>query len=167
MSSISNLPSSYVQSVLGAALQSAGLGSSTGSVAGATSLTVKPDNGQLSPFAQMISTLQQLQQSDPAKYQQVTQQIATNLQSAAQTAQADGNSTAANQLSRLSTDFANASKSGQLPSFQDLAHAVGGHHGHRHGHHAVAETATPSPSLDPLAIISNTLSTNSISTSSS
>ena len=72
-----------------------------------------------------MSTLQQLQQSDPTKYQQVTQQIATNLQSAAQTAQAEGNTTAANQLNQLATDFTNASQSGQLPNVQDLAQAIG------------------------------------------
>jgi hypothetical protein len=69
----------------------------------------------------MMSTLQQLQQSDPAKYQQVTKQIATNLTSAAQTAEAGGNTTAANQLNQLAADFTNASQSGQLPNVRDLA----------------------------------------------
>jgi hypothetical protein len=73
------------------------------------------DSTQLSPFAQLVSALQQLQQSDPTKYAQVTQQIATNLQSAAQTAQSQGNSTAANQLTQLASDFSNASQSGQIP----------------------------------------------------
>ena len=73
-------------------------------------------------------------------YQQVTQQIATNLQSAAQTAQADGNSTAATQLNQLAKDFTSASTSGQLPSIQDLAKAIGGHHHHHHSHAASADT---------------------------
>jgi hypothetical protein len=94
------------------------------------------DSNQLSPFAQLMSTLQQLQQSDPTKYQQVTQQIAANLQSAAQAAQANGNSTAATQLSQLATDFSNASQSGQLPNIQDLAQAAGGHHHHHHHSHS-------------------------------
>jgi hypothetical protein len=93
-----------------------------------------PDTGQLSPYAQLISTLQQLQQSNPAQYQQVTQQIATNLQSASQNAQTAGNSTAATQLSQLASDFTSAATTGQLPNLQDLAKAIGGgHYGHSSG----------------------------------
>jgi hypothetical protein len=84
------------------------------------------DSGQLSAFAQLVSTLQQVQQQDPTQYQQLTQQIALNLQGAAQTAQTDGNAPQANQLSQLASDFTNASGSGQLPNLQDLAQAVGG-----------------------------------------
>ena len=119
MGSINNLSSSYLQSVLNNVLQSSGLttnttGNSVNSAA-VSSVALQSDNGQLSPFAQLMSTLQQLQQSDPTKYQQVTQQIATNLQSAAQTAQADGNTTAANQLNQLATDFTNASTERPTP----------------------------------------------------
>jgi hypothetical protein len=88
-----------------------------------------------------MSTLQQLQLSNPAQYQQVTQQIATNLQTAAQTATSDGNTTAATQLNQLATDFTNASQSGQLPDVQDLAQAVGGGHHHHHHHHAASATS--------------------------
>jgi hypothetical protein len=70
-----------------------------------SSLGIQSDSTQLSPLAQLLSTLQQLQQSNPIQYQQ---QIATNLQNAAQTAQAEGNTTAANQLNQLATDFTNA-----------------------------------------------------------
>ena len=64
----------------------------------------------------------------------MTQQIATNLQKAAQTAQSQGNTTQANELKDLATDFSDASKSGQLPSTQDLAKALGtGHHHHSYG----------------------------------
>jgi hypothetical protein len=142
MSSISNnLSTSYLQSILGTALQGTGLTSNTSGndVTSTSSVALQQDNGQLSPFTQLMSTLQQLQQTDPSKYQQVTQQIATNLQSAAQTAQADGNSTAANQLNQLSKDFTSASTSGQLPSIQDLAKAIGGHHHHHHAHAASAD----------------------------
>src|SRR5579872_2563614 len=135
MSSINNIPSSYLQSIFNSALQSAGVTSNNSSTSSITSssLSALSDNSNMSPFAQLASTLQQLQQSDPTKYQQVTQQIATNLQSAAQTAQSDGNTTLAGQLNKLSSDFTNASTSGQLPNLQDLAKAIGGHH---HGHHA-------------------------------
>ena len=37
------------------------------------------DSTQLSPFAQLIATLQQLQQSNPSEYAQLTAQIATQI----------------------------------------------------------------------------------------
>lgn len=194
MSSISNnLSSSYLQSALSAALQGTGLTTNTdgNGVSGMSSVALQTDNGQLSPFTQLMSTLQQLQQSDPTKYQQVTQQIATNLQNAAQTALADGNSTAANQLNQLAKDFTNASTSGQLPNIQDLAKAIGGHH-HHHSHAASADAdndssgnsnsssgasqtlsqlsafqtnGTQNEALNPMTIILNTLSNAGLSAS--
>jgi hypothetical protein len=142
--SMNPLSSGYLQSILTSAVQGAGSTNKTSSSPngiGASSSTQSPDSTQLSPFAQMIGELQQLQQSDPTKYQQVTQQVATNLQSAAQTAQANGNTTAANQLNQLANDFTNASKSGQLPSIQGLAQAIGGgHHHHHHAHSASSDS---------------------------
>jgi hypothetical protein len=166
MGFISTLSSNYLQSALTNAVQSSGLNTNTignsSSTTGASSLALPADNQQLSPFAQIVSQLQQLQQSDPTKYQQVTQQIATNLQSAAQTALADGNTTAANQLSQLSTDFSNASTSGQLPNILDLAQATTGHYHHGGGHHhAHAASSDPdSSSTDPTTVspLSQTLS---------
>ena len=179
------LSSGYLQSILGTALQTIGLttkkalnSSDSGNV---SSLGQQPDSGQLSPFAQLINTLQQFQQSNPAQYQKVTQQIATNLQTAAQTAQAAGNRTAANQLQQLATDFSGASQSGQIPSIQSLAQGIFGHH-HQHDSQAAAPGSdgksgnqalsqllsaipsggTPSDSLNPLTIIDNTLSSAGI-----
>ncbi len=148
MSSIlfNNLSSS-VQSILSAGLQGVGLTSTTSKkTTGAGSQ--QSDSSQLSPFAQLMSTLQQLQQSNPTQYQQVTQQIATNLQSAAKTATADGDTTTATQLTTLATDFTNASQSGQLPNVLDLAQAIGGghHHGGHHHHHATSASSTSDPS---------------------
>jgi DNA-binding transcriptional MerR regulator len=176
-----NNVSNLLQSVLSTTLQSAGLTTKTSS----SSLQLPSDSSQLSPFVQLMNTLQQLQQSDPTKYQQVTQQIATNLQAAAQTAQSSGNTTAATQLNQLATDFTNASKSGQLPNIQDAAQAMGGHH-LRHHHHsggtsssnssnstldqllaAFQTSGTQNDSLDPMSIILNTLSTSGIGTTSS
>jgi hypothetical protein len=176
----------FLQSIFSTALQGTGLTTNTtgNSVSGVGS---QGDSSQLSQFAQLMNTLQQLQQSDPAKYQQVTQQIATNLQGAAQTAQADGHTTLAKVLNQLGTDFSNASKSGQLPNFPDLAKAIAVHH--HHHHHAEAASAdtsgnsgspnqtlsqlsasfqtsgTQNGSLDPTAIIMNTLSTAGIGVS--
>jgi hypothetical protein len=87
--------------------------------------------------------------------------------------------------------FANASKSGQLPNIQDLAQAIGGHHHHHHFHPASADSGdnssassssstsqlldqvlaafqtsgTENDSLNPMAIILNTLSSSGISVS--
>jgi hypothetical protein len=131
-----NLSSHLLQSVLTSALQSVGLTSNTTptstSSLGASSAAGQSDSSQLSPFAQLMNTLQQLQQSNPAKFSQVTQQIATNLQGAAQTATSSGDTGAANQLNQLATDFSNASSSGQLPNVADLAKAMGGGHHHHH-----------------------------------
>jgi len=191
-SSISGLSSNYLQSLLSSALQGTNSTSnSTGSLLNgisSSSLGQTSDNSNLSPFAQLMSTLQQLQQSNPTQYAQVTEQISTNLQSAAQTAQSEGNTSEANQLSQLSTDFSNASQNGQLPNIQDLAQAIGGggHHHHHHGGGAssssssdssnsqsisqlFADTQTSgsqSSSLNPMAIIMNTLSSAGITTSS-
>jgi hypothetical protein len=194
---LNTLSSSYLQSIIGSALQGAGSTNqaNTGSSAvSSSSLVQSSDNSRLSPFAQLLNTLQQLQQTDPTRYQQVTGQIATNLQGAAQTAQSEGNTTAANQLNQLATDFTNASKSGQLPNVQDLAQAVGGHHHHHHSHAAAdpdsssttgaTSTSSTSPSqtlsqllsafqsnstqagaLNPMSIILGTLSSAGITSS--
>jgi hypothetical protein len=150
---------SYLESIMGTVLNKVAGGGSQSSSVHASTLQTQPDSSQLSPFAQLLSTLQQLQQSNPTEYQQVTQQIASNLQSAAQAATQDGNTSAASQLNQLSTDFTNASTSGQLPSIQDLAQAVGGGGGHHHHHHMHA-AASDSDS-------SSTSSTSSDSSSSS
>ncbi|MGA2717190.1 MAG: hypothetical protein ABSG41_29265 [Bryobacteraceae bacterium] len=174
---------SSVESILSSALQKVGLapnatGSSLNGIGGPTSAQ-QPDNSQLSPLGQVLSTLQELQQSNPTEYKQVTQQIATNLTSAAQTAQSDGNTNAANQLTQLASDFTNASTSGQLPNIQDLAQALGGG-GHHHHHHSDAGSSssdstgasgsssqTQNNTLSPLSIITNTLSSAGVTSSNS
>lgn len=185
-SAINNLsnPFNYLESALNNALQNVGAqGVTAGSTANtsSTTSTTASDNGELSPLAQILTQLQQLQQSDPTEYAQITGQISTNLQNAAGTAQADGDTSAANQLNQLAQDFSNASSSGQLPNIQDLAQAIGG--GHHHHHHAwssdsdanstsptssnqaVSQLFTPlepnggqNNSLNPASIILNTLS---------
>ena len=104
MSSIGNLASTLLHAVLPINLFPNNTTAST-TAANALTSVQQPDSGQLSSFAQLANTLQQLQQSNPAEYTQVTQKIAANLQSAAQTAQASGNTTSAAQLNQLSTDF--------------------------------------------------------------
>jgi hypothetical protein len=166
-SSVNNLAS--LQSILTNAVQAAGLNTGTGnnglSGIGASSLSQGSDSGALSPFAQLMSTLQQLQQSNPAQYAQVTKQIATNLTTAAQTAQSQGNTTEATQLNQLATDFNAASTSGQLPNVQDLAQAMGaqgGVSGHHHHHHHHSQAASSDSSSD-----SSTSSTSATAASDS
>ena len=167
ISPINNLSSSYIQSVLNSVLQGIGSKSkTTGSNVtgtGQSSWQSQSDNGQLSPFAQLLNTLQQLQQSNPTQYQQLTQQISTNLQSAAQTAQTQGNTAAANQLNQLATDFTNASQNNQLPNIQDLAQAMGSHHHHHHFHSGsssgsstTSSSTTNSPSAASTSLLSGT-----------
>ncbi len=185
---ISGLSSAFLQSIFNNVIETGGLCGSSSSTTtnniGSTLLSQQPDSGSLSPFAQMLNTLQQLQQNNPTQYAQVTGQIATNLQSAAKTAQADGNTTAANQLTELSNDFSSASKSGQLPNIQDLAQAAGAGHHHHHGHGGSASSgsssssqslmdllasqstsSSQSDSLDPMSIIMQTLSSANVGNS--
>ena len=162
--SLNPLSNSYLQSILTSAIQSTGLTTNSAhrrlnGTGALSSVAQTTDNSQLSPFAQLMSELQKLQQTDPAKYQQVTSQIATNLQTAAQTATASGDTTKAAQLTQLATDFSNASKSGQLPDMQDLAQAIGGGHHHHHHHVEAASTdPTSTSSTTPASSASQTLS---------
>jgi hypothetical protein len=162
-----NLADGYIQSLFStpsSGTSQAGTASTGTSTSGGTQ-----DTNQLSPFAQVLSSLQQLQQSNPTQYQQVTQQISANLQTAAQTATANGNTSLANELNKLSADFSSASTSGQLPNVQDPAQAIGG--GHHHFHHG-GQSLSPSQtgptannSLNPLSIIDSTLSSAGVQVS--
>jgi hypothetical protein len=183
---IVNLASSYIQSLF---TQNSSPTQTTSATT--TPASVPQDQNQLSPFASILSTLQQLQQSNPAQYQQVTQTISSNLQSAANSATGSGHTALATELTQLSTDFKNASSSGQLPNVQDLAQAVGGSGHHHHHHHhgggaseassttpsstststdlsqyfqslAGSQTGSSSAALNPLSIISSTLSSAGI-----
>lgn len=154
---------SYLDQAIASALQNAGVNANTTSLTGAASST-QQDSSQLSTFAQLASTLQNLQESNPTEYSKVTAQIAVNLQNAAQTAQSQGNSTTANQLNQLAGDFTKASQTGQLPNLQDLAQAVGGSGGHRHHHHG---SAASSGSTEVSSSDSTSASSSSSSSSSS
>ncbi len=188
--SLTNIASDYAQSLASSILANSSSGKTT--MNGASSVSQAADVNQLSPFAELLSTLQQLQQSNPTQYSQITQQIASNLTTAATTAQSNGNTTAATTLNQLATDFTNASQNNTLPNIQDLAQAAQ-HHGH-HGHHCHAgsgstdstgpasgsyisstssdllsqlissyqATAGVNQSVDPMAIITSTLASAGI-----
>ncbi len=174
-----SLSSSYLQSVLHSALQGTGLNSAI-----ATSQT--SDQTQISSAGQLMNTLESLRKTDPAKYKEVTQQIATNLEKASQTAESQGNTTAAKQLSALASDFTDASKSGQLPDLQNLAQAAGGHSRHHGAHRAHDNDSddqatsqflasvqqqqandSQNGALNPISIIQNTLNNAGVSTAKS
>lgn len=83
------------------------------------------DSSQVSPFAQLMGSLQQLQQSNPAQYKQITATLASNLQQAATTAQNNGEAGEANALNQLGASFNQASQSGQLPAFMQQGTQAG------------------------------------------
>jgi hypothetical protein len=145
-SSINNLANGYLQQILGNLQGTTGLSRNPTPTSITQTSSQPADNGQLSPFAQVMSSLQQLQQSNPTEYQQVTAQIATNLQNAAQAATNEGYGTAAKQLNRLASDFTSASQRGQLPNIQDLAQAIGAGGGHHHHHVSSSDSDSSSSS---------------------
>ena len=126
VNSLSSLVDPYLQGVIDNTVSSVTGNNNTSSIDQSSLALPQDGSPQLSPFAQILSTLQQLQQSNPTEYQQVTSQIASNLQSAAQTATTDGDTSQATELSQLATDFTNASQNNTLPNIQDLAQALGG-----------------------------------------
>ncbi len=166
---LSSLAGSCLQSLIGRVTGSSKPAANPSNTIDPSSLALPQDKDpQLSPFARVMSKLQELQQQDPDLYKAVTQKISTNLQQAAQKAQANGNTDRANQLSQLASDFKNASDSGALPNVQDLAKATEGHHFGYHHHHAAAFGDQPSQSdpLDPITLITGTLSSAGASSTS-
>jgi len=75
---------------------------------------------QLSSVGSLISQLQQLVQSNPAKFAKVTAAIASKLQGAAGKVGANGDTTLANKLSAAAQEFQTASQTGQMPSLSNL-----------------------------------------------
>jgi predicted secreted protein len=147
---IASLASGLVQSLFPSSTNNAA--SSSTSASSTSASTLPSDSNQLSPLGQILGSLQQLQQTNPSQYQQVTLQISNNLQTASQSATSSGNTALASELTQLSTDFKNASTSGQLPNVQDLAQAVGG--GHHHHHHggggaSAASSSSSTSATDP------------------
>jgi hypothetical protein len=104
------------------------------SAVGGTTVTTVADatgNGDasvsVSPFAQLLSQLQQLQQTNPGQAKTVLTDIANKLQA---TAQQDGGR-AGQFLSNLAGRFQQAAQTGDISSIRPR------HHGHHH-HHAAA-----------------------------
>ena len=108
------------------------------SAGSAASVQQSADTQTLSPAAQFLSQLQQLQTQNPQQFQSIVTQISGRLQQAATAASNQGNTAQASQLNALAQSFQNAGSGGALPTAQQLQQAgLGGHHhGGGHHHHA-------------------------------
>jgi hypothetical protein len=128
----------YISPILGAASQVLSLFSSNKTASsgsspapGATdplSILDSSGNVDLSQAAQVFSKLQNLSQSSPAQFQQLTAKISSQLQTEAQSA----TGSASTFLSDLANQFQTASQTGNTSSLQPQTASPGGHH---HGHH--------------------------------
>jgi hypothetical protein len=102
----------------------------------AFSVQQQADSPNLSPAAQFLNQLQQLQTQSPQQFQAAISQITGQLQQAAATASSNGNTTQANQLTQLAKSFQNAANGGPIPTAQQLEQAgLSGHHHHGGGGH--------------------------------
>lgn len=123
MSLISGPPNGYIPSLLNSlAARSPGgvnLAVNTTNVSAAISYGSQ-DSAQLSPLAQFVVQLQNIQESHPTEYPSVLSQIADNLKTAADTATQSGDPYTASDYNTLVKDFTDAAKSGGLPNIQDL-----------------------------------------------
>jgi hypothetical protein len=121
--------------IIGAASQVLNLfGGSSPATGSTTSTSTDPSNGNvdLSQAAQFFSKLQDLSQTDSTQFKQLTAQIASQLQTDAQSATGSEQSF----LNNLSNQFNTASQTG----------SASGLHPH-HGHHTPYEQPTDSQSL--------------------
>lgn len=104
--------------------------SGTTSQTSATSATGS-DGSTISPQADLMNKLKQLQETDPAEFKAVTQQISDQLKTEA------GNATGsqADSLNKMSANFAAASSSGTMAALQPQQGAQSGSSGGHHHHH--------------------------------
>jgi hypothetical protein len=91
-----------------------------------------PANAQISRPGQLLGRLQQLSESDPAAFKQVTEDIADKLRQSAQGL----SGAAADRANALADRFAAASQSGNVSSLEpQQAQGAQGAQGHHHHHH--------------------------------
>jgi hypothetical protein len=100
------------------------------------SVTDSAGNVNLSQAAQFFSKLQDLSQSNPAQFKQLTAQISSQLQADAQKA----TGSAQTFLTNLANQFQTASQTGSAASLQPPQGQTGSHHGHGH-HHSSGQAA--------------------------
>lgn len=97
-------------------------------------------SSSVSGFAKMMHELDQLQQSDPTKFKEVTANIAKTLET-------DAGSASGSQgqfLTSLANRFEQASQTGSMSPFQPSGSAAG-HHGHGHKHSGVQGYSAQQP----------------------
>jgi hypothetical protein len=124
------------------------------------------DGSSISPQGDLMSKLQQLQQTDPAEFKAVTQQISAQLKTDA------GNATGpqADFLNKLSANFAAASSSGTMASLQPQHGAQSGSSGghHHHHHHGGGGASTASSAIqNALDLVNQALGVSSSSSTTS
>jgi hypothetical protein len=108
----------------------------------AASVQPQADVLSLSPASQFLNQLQQLQTQNPPEFQAMLTEITGQLNQAAGTASANGNTPQANQLTALANTFQSASTGGPLPTAQQLQQAgVSGHH-HHGSHHGSGSSSS-------------------------
>ena len=102
-------------------------------------------SASVSPLAQYLSRLQQLQQANPAELKTVLSDIASKLQAAAQ---AEGGSQG-QALSKLANRFQQAAQTGDVSTLRPAHH----HHGHHHqgavGYQQASGQALPAQAGSP------------------
>lgn len=134
------LSTAYLRELRGNALESTGvaaMSSAYGAHDGGSG--AQSDSSELSPLAHLAGLLEELRESDRARYKDVTARIAANLRAAAQAGGQGGNL-----LNRLAADFMTASETGEMPDLDDLAEAT-------------RERGIRTGAADPVAIILQTL----------
>ncbi len=89
---------------------------------------------EVSGFASVLNELQQLQQNDPAKFQEVTASVAKTLETDASSA----SGRQAEFLSRMAGKFEQASQTGTMSALQPPS--ASGHHGGHHHHHSAVQS---------------------------
>ena len=100
----------------------------------------------------MMKQLQSLETSDPAKFKEVTGDIATKLQDAAKTAADSGDPQGAEALNDLAAKFKTSSETGKMPHV---------HKGHG-GHHTAAPPADADSDPSSTSATSTTASSISV-----
>jgi len=130
--------------IIGAASQvlslfsSSSTANSSSSASSTDPLSIIDSSGKvdLSQAAQLFSKLQDISQTNPAQFKQLTAQISTQLQAEAQKA----TGSAETFLSNLASQFNNASQTGSASDLQPQQTQTGSHH-HGHHHHSSSQAA--------------------------
>jgi hypothetical protein len=120
--------------------------SSTPAVVDDTGSASSSGSADLSDAAKFFSKLQNRSQTDPAKFKQLTSEISSELQTAAQ----EASGSQATFLSDLANQFQTASQTGSVSSLQppSTASQAAGHHHHHHAHYQSSSDASNSISSD-------------------